>query len=365
MTNLTTFDNNFTIVRDAQVTVEADIIDDKTVAVATIGNGDQMLQHTFSPKSMVSQSIVLGADKVTAQLQGGTYFFKDESLVSYRNGNYNGFCHSDDGINQLLEHIGFTEEFDKAQHHSNSTDKIRLQNVHSNVEMQIDQYESGGEMNSQLSFAWDPFQAHIRAAFKLIRLICTNGMVGLADFMNCKIPIVNQWIEHMEIANAQIQNKITSMVSARMISMSNERASVRDCLRVNDACHARLNDTYTVQDDETIARIREIALVTDVKIHCADYPNRIHEDRRLSEQAASHLTEFTLWNMLTELASHTRESSKNSDVALYKHANELLIDRDDSRVKCVTNSKGNNQSKVSVKFEDLNAAFAGDLLEMS
>ena len=358
--NITKLDGGFTIIRNADVQVQHLQQSGKDVARIIVGD---KFQHTFKHDNAVSQSLVLGTQPVADQLSKGTYFFHGDNLVSYRNGNHKGFVHSDESINKLIEHIGYTTQFSKSQYHSNSTDAIRLQNVHSNVEMQIEQYASGGEMNSQLSFAWDPFQSHIRAVFKLVRQICSNGMVGMADFMNAKIPVINEWQQHMEIANKQIQNKITSMVNSRMQIMAENRASVRDCQRIVEACHKRLNDVEVFQDPLEIDRIRKICLVADPAIHLKDhYGNRVLEDKRLGEQAASHLTEFTAWNMLTELASHTRQTSHNSNTALHKHANELLIDRAGNKV---SNAREMVQNNVQVRFDDLDAAFAGDLLEMA
>lgn len=360
---ITDFNQGFSIVRNADVVVERlQNSKNKDVAKIYVGNGDNMTSHTFDSKNGVSQSLALGTEKVAEQLRGGTFFFHGDQLVSYRGANHKGFVHSDDSIQQLIEHIGYTTKFSKSMYHSNSTDKIRLMNEYSKVEMQIDQYQTGGEMDSRLSFAWDPFQAHIRAVFQLVRLVCANGMTGMADFMNAKIPVISDWMEHMEIANAQIQNKVTSMVNRRMQHMSGNRASVRDCQRIADACHSRLNDMAVYQDERSAQRIKEIAMVADPQFHLKDhYGTRVFDDRRLSDQAASHLTEFTAWNMLTELASHTNESGGNSDTALHKHANELLIDRGDHRMKTVSNV-GVRQTKVEVKFDDLDAAFAGDLL---
>lgn len=361
---ITTFDHGFSMIRNADVEVIPTLCSGKPAAKIIVGVGDNMsFEHLFNPKSSVSRALELGADKIAQQLRGGNFFFHNNNLVCYRDANYKGFVHTDESIGQLIEHIGYSEQFPQSMRHSNSTDKIRLVNQYSKVEMNIEQYGIGGEMDSCLSFAWDPFQTHISAVFQLVRLICTNGMTGLADFMNAKIPVISDWVEHMAIANAQIQNKITSMVHRRMQHMAVNRASVRDCQRITDACHARLNDVGVHQNDEAVKRIREIALVADPRLHLnGHYSDRVFDDRRLGDQAASHLTEFTAWNLLTELASHTNESANSSNLALHKHANELLIARGDDRMKTVVSNMYNTRANVGVKFDDLDAAFAGDLL---
>lgn len=361
------FDQGFTLVRNADVEV-VQIPSDGTTGIIV----DQKHQHIFGAKSSITDAVkTSGVEAVRTRLNGGTFFFhnddvKGDALVSYRNRDYNGFIHTDDSVSSLIEHIGYTTDFKRAQFHNNSTNRLRLQNIHSSVEMNIAQYGGqGGEMNSQLSFAWDPFQSHVRAVFELVRLICANGMVGMSSFMNTKIPVVNEWKHHMEIADKQIQNKIQSIVNRRMevMALPQSRASLRDCQRVTDACHSRLENPMNINSPSAVKHIKTIAYAADPRLHLQNHYNDVtFNDRRLSEQAASHLTEFTVWNMLTELATHTYESAESSNTALYKLANELLIDRGDSRLNSVSNGQKMTQVAQSVKFDDIDSAFIGDMV---
>lgn len=352
--SITTFDNDFSIIRNANVDVELVKIKNKSCAKIIVNDS---YEHIFKPTSaMTDSAITNGLDQTRQALQGGTFFFHTHNdLVNYKTKNYNGFIHNDEGIAALIEHIGHTTDFPRAQYTNSISSKLRLQNVHSNVELDFGNLNVGSQMNSELSFAWDPFQAHVRAVFRLIRLVCSNGMVGLHAFMNCKIPIMNEWVEHMRIANAQIQNKVTSLLGQRAEVMTLQRSSIRDCQLIVDACHQRIKAPNITKD--MIDRIKHIAYVCDPELHCKKhYSSTVFQDRRLSAQTASHLTQFTVWNMATELATHTLETEQSTNFALQKLANVLLIDGD----KKVNAHR--NDTKVSVKFDDLDAAFAGNLV---
>lgn len=356
---ISTFDKNFSMIRDGKV--QCNVVHDvKNKPCAQFVINDQFV-HTFSSKSRISEAAVMnGPQAVEQRYNNGKFFFHGDELVSMKDGFHNGFCHSDENIAQMIEHIGFTDQFDRSIRRTNQAQSIRLQNVFSNVELTVPQYATGGEFNSELSYVWDPFQAHINAAFRLIRLVCTNGMVGMSDFMNTKIPVVNEWLEHMRIANKQIQNKVGSMVEQRMAVMSQQRATVRDCIRVVNACRDRLDSDYNKNRPETVQRLRDIMLVCDPILHLrGHYNDNVFNDGNLADQCASHLTQFTVWNMLTEMASHTYSTGGNSDTAIHLHANRLLIDGD----RCASIiQNGINRSNIATKFEDVDAAFAGDLI---
>lgn len=346
---IATFNQGFEMHRNAKVETHMERnFRGKESLVVTINDKHR---HTASAtSSWTDRAKTYGPEMVQDHLQGGTFFINSESgqVVSHQLKSYNGFVHSDENINQLLDHIG----------HSNAerTNRVQLSSVHSNMEIQFPNMDSGGDFNSELSFLWDPFQSHVRANFKLIRMICSNGMVGLSDFMNCKIPIVNEWVEHLQIANAQIQNKVENMLRQRINIMTREPASVRDCQRVVDAGFARIKSSLNLSD-ERATRLRNIIAVCDPQIHLkSHYPDSVFLDRRLSEQTASHLSEFTVWNMLTEMATHTDPVEDSTTLAVQKHANGLLIPANNAAKV----SRG--QQNVEVRFDDVDAAFAGDLL---
>lgn len=347
------FDQGFVMVRGADI---------ETKMVHVTGHKHPQLQVTVADRyTSVAHHRSAWADTarqmdelvVRDRLQGGSFFIHEESgqILSHKLRDYSGFVHSDENINSLLNHVGSNVSSGGRRREG----QMMLQNVHSTVEMKIPFLQQGGDFNSELSFAWDPFRSHVDGVFRLVRVICSNGMVGLSDFMNCKIPLVNEWVEHLQIANKQIQNKVSNLLFDRVDAMSKQRASVRDCQRIVDSCFARMKNVHN-NTAPNMDVLRNIIEVCDPQLHLkSHYNDTVFNDRRLSEQAASHLTQFTLWNMVTELATHTLASEDSTTLAVQKHANELFLPPANKLVV------GNNTSNIVARFDDLDAAFAGDL----
>jgi len=354
------FTDGFLMNRNADVEVSTSITpkSKKTVAVVRVG----VNVHAFQPNSRVSKALAhCTTDDIAKRMQGGNFFWKGDSLVSFQYGDQPGFVHTDDGIQQLINHIGYTDKnINRVARNRLTSTSVRLSKIHSDVGITIPEYNDGGELSSQLSFAWSPFQQYVNTSFELIRLICLNGMTGLTSFLNNKIPLVNDWQTHLEIANKQIQTKVTSMISARMKEMSSIRATVRDCQRVVTHCNERMANMADYKGNEQAAAIlQDNAIVADPQLHLASYYNaNVFSDKRLADQCASHLTIFTLWNMLTELASHTEAVDTSSAFALHKHANDLVFERGIS--SGVVNNSG--RVKLSPVFNNTEAALVGDQL---
>ena len=93
----------FNLIRNADVEVIAhrDAANNPIVLASINGN-----EHRFAAASRVSRSLeMMAADEVAERLTGGSYFFIEDKLVDFRDGQYsrnNGFVHTDDSINHLM-----------------------------------------------------------------------------------------------------------------------------------------------------------------------------------------------------------------------------------------------------------------------
>lgn len=358
------YTDGFQMIRDAEVIAKADYTPNSGKKVLTIQVGDH--SHTFAPTSRISDALHHTTPEViAARMNGGNFFFHDGRLLNFQYGDQPAFIHTDDAIQALIDHVGFTtygedEELQRFKSDNLQSRSVSLDKVHSNVEIEIPAYQDGGNMSSQLSFRWSPFQQYVNTSFELVRLICLNGMHGLTSFLNNKIPLVNQWQEHLEIANRQIQNTVTNMIVARMDEMTRVPATVRDCQRVVDYCRARLDDAPDNHSNEKALKIlRDNAYIANPEFHLKDhYRQSVFNDRRVSDQTASHLSLFTLWNMLTEIASHTQVATGASDFNVHKHANEIVFDRGIA-TKAIMNA---GRVNLVSSFNNAEAALVGDQL---
>ncbi len=344
--------------RNAKVEVRA-TTDRKNHPVAEIKvDGD--LTHRFPSTSRVSKALeVMTPIQLQERLDGGQYFFVNGILFDFRDGAYGGFVHTDEGIDALKDVIGIRGRDDSRLAH-NDQGTARLSKVWSTKKIQVPGMDNGGAFDSRLTFSWNPFVETIRSNFDIVRLICLNGMTGLTSLFSAKIPLVNRWEEHLDIANKQIQNKLYSMLGDRFHNMSIERATLADCLRLETHARARLDDhdwaTGSTNKGSSREQLRNIAKIVSPELHLSKYyKGPSFQDRRLAAQLPSHLTMFDAYNIATEIASHTGQTSNSSDHALDKFANELVFDRSDRSMHA---ARFGGPSQAS--FSDTDTAFFGD-----
>jgi len=313
-------------------------------------------EHIFPPNSRVSKALKTSTpDEVAERLTGGNFFFVDEALHSFRDGSYNGFIHSDGNIQELAEVVG-VERTDKrsVRVHDDAHGSYTLGKKWSDSPITIPSYNEGGEFNSELHFAWSPFVRTINSAFMLYRLICANGMRGLRSFMSTRVPLENRFEEHLEIANRQIQNKIDGVVSRRLSQMGNEMASVGELQRVNEFAGKRLNDAIDISDEEMV-RLHNIMDASSPELHLNEiYRGNVFKDKALADQHPGHLSVFDVYNMSTEIRSHTGATESASDRSLDMFGNDLVFDRKD-----ISNRSRRFNAPSVASFSDSDRAFFG------
>lgn len=331
-----------TMIRDANVTAKAVFTKNGVAAHITV---DGQFEHQFGPKSRVSQQLSLIPEKeLSERLTGGDYFFINDSLVDFRDQHYNGFVHNDAALDSLMTTIGFTEltnRQSRATHrmlNRTASSDIALSKQWSKNSIEIPMYKSGGDFDSQLNFTWNPFQKNVSSVFELVRLICTNGMVGTTPFVNMQIPLVNRWEEHLNIANMQLQNKISNMMGSRLKEMSGARASVADLMILDRHITGRMLSKEDPQQNESLRRMYE--LIDPAEHLMKYYKPEVLDNKAVAAQLPSHLSVFDAWNIATEVCTHYNPTADSTDAGLQKLANHLVFDRGCSSTKVA--NIGNN-----------------------
>jgi hypothetical protein len=148
--------------------------------------------------------------------------------------------------------------------------------------------------------------------------------------LNSRIPLFNRWEEHLDIASRQIQNKVSSVVVGRIQTMAHERASVGDCLLLEQHAFDRIHSPGAKAQNEREHLMKLMAAVSP-REHLGDvYKDVVFGDKTLASQLPAHLTSLDVYNIATELRSHTGEVKKSSDNALDRLANYFLFDRQDN-----------------------------------
>lgn len=352
---------SYELIRNAKVEV--------TRAVVHKGNNQHLhadivindtYEHRFPHTSRVSKHLeLMHPEDLAERLSGGSYFIVDDQLVDFRDGAYNGFVHTDASIDVFMDLLGFQYKSELPFVHNrkgnDERDQIVLRKTWNENEIIVPGYRQGGEFKSRLSYEWNPFVKTIDSAFDLVRIICTNGMVGTTSFLNTKIPLFNRWEEHLDIAARQIQNKVTSTVLHRMQRMSTQRASIADCQLLEQHCYDRIHAGINKAEGER-DRLFAIMDAVNPSIHLSDvYQPGIFANRVIGAQLPAHLSLFDVFNIATELRSHTAATPKSSDFALDKFANTALFDRDDDFLAAA----GRYTTKSMSSFADVDRAYYG------
>lgn len=348
---------DYELVRSANVRVTSSR-DSKNYPVASI-IVNNAYKHEFSPESRVSKALeTMDPESLAQRLTGGSYFFIEDQLVDFRDGHYNGFIHEDASIAKLSKVIGIQDAKAVSTRLQDNlvSNKYVMGCSWSQNAITIPEYNDGGEFKSELLFAWNPFVKTVNSAFMLWRLICQNGMRGMTHFLNTRIPLINRWEEHLDIANAQIQNKVDGMVKRRLSGMGTQPATVNELQQI--ATHARKRYEKTIQGDASHDRLRNIIQVADPSLHMGNvYKETVFKDTRVSAQVPGHLSLFDAYNLATEVRSHTREIEGSSTLALDRFANDLVFNRKDLTQHASRFSKAREAS-----FENHETAFFGQLI---
>lgn len=346
----------YDLVRNAKVEVTASR-NSKNFPVANITINDEY-NHVFDQDSRVSRALeTMDAEALAQRLTGGSYFFVEDTLVDFRDGKYHGFVHEDEAIKQLVKVIGIAESKQLSTRLQDNlvSNTYTLGTSWSKNAIHVPEYNDGGEFNSELLFNWNPFVKTVNSAFMLWRLICSNGMRGMTRFLNTRIPLINRWEEHLDIANAQIQNKVNGMVTRRLSGMGQQHATVNELQQL--AVHARKRYEKTFQGDEAHTRLRNIMQVVDPALHLGNvYRENVFKDTRVSAQVPGHLSLFTAYNIATELRSHTAETEGSSTLALDRFANDIVFNRKD-----LTQHASRYVAPREATFDDHETAFFGNI----
>lgn len=344
------------MLRNAIVTVEKMVegTAGKKRAIVTITDPstDQTVEHDFAGTSRVSKALdVMTPEQLSERLSGGSYFLIDGKLHDWRDGNYHGFVHTDESIDKLAEVVGVTT---KPTHKAGQQPQVVLGKQWSDNPIVIPEYKEGGQFSSVLSFRWNPFSSNVNSELEIVRQICSNGMVGITPFLNSRIPLINRWEEHLEIANKQIQHKVDDIVTRRLAQMGRERATVADLLLLEDHIRARLQHMATTDIDEQ-QMLRSLISIVSPTMHLSQYyKDGVFQDRRVAAQVPAHLTTFDAYNITTEVRTHTTENRDSTTFALDKFANALVFDHKDT-----TNASGKFVQPQSSSFSDADTAFFG------
>ena len=314
------------LVRNAHVTGLA-TADDKGRTTLTIKINGQF-DHVFPHSSRVSKALsVASLDDIVSRLSGGTFFLIDGELIEFRYNDYNGFIHNNDSVARLMEVVGVTESDDEMTGVSANTANrnIKLSKEWASEGFNVPAVQSG-DFETAIHYGWSAFSQNVSSAFVLWRLVCANGMRGMTNFLNSQIPLVNNWEEHLDMANRQLMNKINAKMNDRIAALQGERASVADCLLLNSHIADRRLGLHNATDSFALNKLSNIQAIANPVLHLGEiYKSEVFKDGAMASAAPAHISGYDLFNMVTEVRTHTSASTDSSGRSLDMLANSLLF----------------------------------------
>lgn len=320
------------VLANAKVEVKLNEDAKKNIVVNIVVNDRYV--HTFDHKTREAKMITeMDLSVFSKLMNGGTYIFTHEGkLVDYRNSAYKGFMHSEHAIQKLSEKIGYNvaeerSSFMRRRQIGEFFNQFReergvfLGGLSEPFYFDIASLGEGGGFKNRIVYKWNPFEANIHTTIEVERLICSNGMVGISPLVTRKVPIINDWERHLEIVSLQIQPNVTSLLQDRFIKMSDTHASVASVLEAR----SMLLDRSQLKSVKGQEQLSELIKMTDVEGRLKDvYRDEVFK-QGAGRAAASDITQFDLFNILTEACSHTA-GTDNSNEKIQKFINRMTFD---------------------------------------
>lgn len=341
----------FEIIRNADVEAKIIFVKESLSLQITI---DNRYEHQFSAGSRESKLCLnTNIETIQSMFYGGTYFIYKGKLVDYRLSNYKGFTHTTDGISQLAERIGLSDITSNANHSQSSpaarrspasglfnqqrgrkNNGVFLGGEWDKFDLNIRDLGIGGEFENKLIYRWSPFSDTITTSLEVERLVCANGMVASSPFVTFEVPLINDWERNLHVISAQLQPRISDVLTSRFSDMAKKPSSVFDVQRAHGLLLDRRKSIEDLNDGKggsDITNLNNMLSITDAEFNLGNYyRNELFSNTEKSKLVDAHLTQFDVFNILTEASSHYGNDS-DSNVSIQRDLNRLVFDEFDRK----------------------------------
>lgn len=340
------------VIRNADVEVKLDFLQAAGAFQLTLIIDDRFV-HQFPVEAKESQMCMsTEVSVIQAHFNGGTYVFFDGQMVDYRGSEYRGFIHSETGVSELSDRIGvkrysevkvtgdkFHEGVNERSQQSRRSIFNRYRGFGSNgiflggeaesFQMEVESLGEGGAFENRLIYRWSPFSDKITTSLEVMRLICSNGMVANAPLVTYAVPLINDWERNLSITATQLKPRFNSLLNDRFKDMRSTRASVRQAMDANSLLLARAEDKNI--DPTEASKLNSMAYQVSPELHLHKYYKEdLFGDKKAAESFGSHLTQFDVYNILTEASSHYGEQEE-SDRTIQRFLNAMVFDSNNKK----------------------------------
>ena len=337
----------FVLVRNAHVTVreiKGPANRGAEAEVTVWRENDEPFVHRYDASSRISRHLkTMTPMDLGERLSGGHFMFVEDKMVDFRDGSYTGFVHSDSQVAQFAKLFGAKEGAGKPGDLSRSWAAAGIS---------VPGVGEGGDFEATTNYQWSPFMHNIASSVNIMRLVCANGMRALTPVLSQGVPLENMWQEHLDIASKQLHARADMILKKRVKDMISQRASVATCQLVAQHLASRIDSN--AGDD----RLEQMFTIVDPITHLEGvYRDEVFDNGSVASSTAAHLSMYDVYNIVTEMLSHSYASSGSTDNALNKLASQILFLNEDMRVS-VVDPVGNAKRSM---FSDPNMAFFGSV----
>lgn len=324
--------------QDFQLTI---IVDEQYVHVFPVGSKESKMCHN------TEQSVIQGL------FNGGTFAFFDGALVDYRSSAYRGFIHTETGVDELSNRIGIKRYNEQKatgdKFHEGIADQggssnrrgvfNRFRGMNNNgiflggefdrFQMDIAGLSDGGNFENRLIYRWSPFSDKITTSLEVMRLICLNGMVANAPLVTYSVPLINDWEANLNVVSTQLQPRLNGLLSNRFLEMRSQRATVRQIVDANGLLMERAESKELNAGEQTM--LQNMISQTSPEANLSKYyDTSLFSDKQASSGFGGHLTQFDVYNILTEASSHYGANEVN-DRGIQRYLNGVVFDSSDKK----------------------------------
>lgn len=289
----------------------------KGVDLRITDNFGTEFSHRFSDQSRFFKQYIEADNKREFEklYEGATFFFLRNNagihLIDFRNNHYKGFVQTTDVLEELADNLGVSQN-----------EKGRIILGSQSFDYSFEAFDEGvNSFDAKISLPFNPFSSNVSCSVGLERLICLNGMITNTSVFDFKIPILNKVEDNLRVALSQIAPQVREKLKYHIESLQMQRASLSEAMRTFNFVHGRISS------NESERKILEnLAFASNVYVHCKNYDKEIFKNTSACKSLPSHLTRFDVWNILTELDSHTRESEASKSRAIQRYINTIMFD---------------------------------------
>ncbi|WP_137297232.1 hypothetical protein [Psychromonas sp. SP041] len=325
------------ILRNAKV--ETKILFDKNGKLTLTIIINNQYTHTFPATSRESRMVETSEQRVLdAFFNNGTYIIVDGTMQDYRPSTYRGFVQTDNALDALADIIG-VEKFDKSKYadpvrglynqiRGKRNSDVFLGGTWDKFNLDVESLGLGGEFENKLVYRYSPFSKNIQTSFEVKRLVCENGMIANSPFVTFEVPVIDDWENNLQIVSSQLQPKINDILRGRFESMSkdNSRANVATVEKVHEIIQSRFFEVEDGADKQVFDKLTRFSEVTNITKNLGQfYKESSLYDTKAKVRMDSHLTQFDVYNILTEMGSHVGRAEV-TDFEINSTANKIIFD---------------------------------------